>query len=90
MESYISQSQVNWNLQYTLRSSCELETHMVAVERVGEYIDMETEVSSLCITECTVSCCQGILRMGIRVVTSVTQPCHAIATSLRRKIQYNI
>ena len=40
----LSLFQVSMNLIFTLRSSCELETYIVAVERIQEYTDAPTEV----------------------------------------------
>ena len=39
--------QVSMNLIMTMRSTCELETYIVAVERIKEYAEAETEVLSL-------------------------------------------
>ena len=36
--------QVSMNLIMTMRSTCELETYIVAVERIKEYAEAETEV----------------------------------------------
>jgi len=32
------------NIVMTVRSSCELETYIVAVERIGEYAELPSEV----------------------------------------------
>ncbi len=39
--------QVSFQIVLTVRSSCELETYIVSVERVKEYTDVPTEVSSV-------------------------------------------
>ena len=37
--------QINMNIVMTVRSSCELETYIVAVERIKEYTELPSEVS---------------------------------------------
>ncbi len=42
-----SMLQVSFQIVLTVRSSCELETYIVSVERVKEYSDAPTEVTTL-------------------------------------------
>ena len=44
--------QVNMSIIMTVRSSCELETYIVAVERIKEYTELESEVRKLYIFHC--------------------------------------
>jgi len=43
------------NIVMTVRSSCELETYIVAVERIKEYTELPTEVS--CSSVYILKCC---------------------------------
>lgn len=38
----------------TIRSSCELETYIVAVERIKEYTELPSEVSKDCSSLCVI------------------------------------
>lgn len=39
--------QVSWSINMLVRGASELETHMVAVERIQEYSSIESEVNNL-------------------------------------------